>query len=413
MKLKNNVINLGIIGLGARGTGLLKSVILPMKGIHICAINDVHEDRCIEAENLILDHSNYKPNSYKDYKEMFDKENLDAVLISCSWAGHIDMAIAAMEIGIYVACEVGGAYSIHDCWRLVEAYERTKTPCMLMENCCYGRDELMVLNMIHQGVLGEVVHCSGGYHHDLRNEVSYGYENRHYRLDNYLNRNCENYPTHELGPIAMALDINRGNRLLSLTSVASKAAGLNAYIIENKGSDSALAKEPVMQGDIVTTIIKCAKGQTISLTLDTTLPRYYSRGFQVRGTKGMYFEDNHSIFLDGVHNENDFDWKKQWGNVEKFRAQYEHPIWEQYLAMGIKGGHDGMDWLVFSDFFHCVREGKEPKINVYDMAVWMSITTLSEESIAMGGHPVAIPDFTNGKWVTNHEKFEPKDFLES
>jgi len=411
-KSANSIINFGIIGLGARGMGLLKTIILPMKGIRICAVSDVYEDRCSDVGNLVRETLNYKPNSYTDYKEMFEKEDLDAVLISSSWNEHVDMAIAAMEAGIYVACEVSGAYSIQDCWRLIETYERTKTPCMMMENCCYGRDELMVLNMVHQGVFGEIVHCAGGYQHDLRNEVSFGIENRHYRLNNYLNRNCENYPTHELGPIAMVLDINRGNRFLTLTSVASKAAGLNAYIRKEKGYDSPLAQEAVMQGDVITTIIKCAKGQTITLTLDTTLPRYYSRGFQVHGTKGMYNEDNHSIFIDEMHNEDDFHWNKQWGNVEKFREQYDHPVWKQYLSMGVKEGHDGMDWLVFSDFFRCVREGREPDITIYDMAAWMSISALSEESIAMGGHPVAIPDFTNGKWVTNHEKFVPKDFLE-
>ena len=176
----------------------------------------------------------------------------------------------------------------------------------MLENCCYGRRELLVKNMVDLGLFGEIVHCSGGYLHDLRHEISFGRENRHYRLRNYINRNCENYPTHELGPIARVLDINHGNRMLSLSSFASKAAGLHQYISTDKSDDTELLNTQFAQGDIITTVIKCAGGQTIVLTLDTTLPRYYSRGFTVRGTKGFYEETTDSIFLDSQHRENDF-----------------------------------------------------------------------------------------------------------
>lgn len=229
---------------------------------------------------------------------------------------------------------------------------------MMLENCCYGRDELMVRNMVEQGVFGEIVHCQGGYHHDLRHEISFGRENRHYRLDNYKNRNCENYPTHELGPIAKVLKINHGNRMVSLSSVASKSRGLNDYLKREKGDEYDITNYPFAQGDVVTTTIRCAHGETIVLTLDTTLPRAYSRGFHIQGTRAMYMEDNRSLFIDGVHNQYDFCWKDQWNNVEEYRDQYEHPIWKQYLAEGIKGGHNGMDWLVFRAFFESVNEGR-------------------------------------------------------
>ncbi|HBR31393.1 MAG TPA: hypothetical protein DD733_04860 [Clostridiales bacterium] len=235
----------------------------------------------------------------------------------------------------------------------------------------------------------------------MREEIANGDINRHYRQRNYLNRNCENYPTHELGPIAQVLNINRGNRMLSLTSVASCARGLHEYIANHRGADNPLAKANVAQGDIVTTIIKCAGGQTIVLTLDTTLPRIYSRGFTVRGTKGMYCEDGHYVHFDG---ENEFDsLTNKINNAEKCYEKYEHPLWREYKKNPI-GGHDGIDWLVYNAFVESVEKKTVPPIDTYDTATWMCISCLSEESIARGGAPVSIPDFTNGKWILRTEQ---------
>ena len=314
---------------------------------------------------------------------------------------------AENSAGKYTGLEVGGAYSIEDCWKLVRTYEETGTPCMMMENCCYGQKEMMCLNMAKKGLLGELVHCSGAYCHDLREEISFGEENRHYRLRNYMVRNCENYPTHELGPIAKLLNINRGNRMLTATSVASKSVGLHEYIERKKGADSPLAKVNFAQGDVVSTIIRCAGGETITLSLDTTLPRPYSRGLTVHGTKGYFEEASNSLFLDSDAAEyegGEFDWTNNWNNAEIRYAKYNHPLWKWYQEEGVRGGHDGMDWLVFRAFFESAMEKAEPPIDVYDAAAWMSISALSEQSIAMGGMPVAIPDFTRGKWIKQQEK---------
>lgn len=403
-----NKINIGIIGLGARGYALLEHVILEIDYVNVLGLCDLYEDRVTQGLDMVEKKRGNKPVCTNDYKVLLDMPEIDAIVITSAWESHIKIAIEAMNAGKYVGMEVGGAYSLEDCWNLVRTYEKTGMPCMMLENCCYGRNELMILNMVRQEVFGEIVHCAGGYHHDVRQEIAFGNENRHYRLRNYLNRNCENYPTHELGPIAKVLDINRGNRMLSLNSVASKAAGLHEYIKKNKPEDTQLLNARFMQGDIVTTIIKCARGETITLTLDTTLPRPYSRGFCVRGTKGMYEEQTHSIFLDGVHDEAHFNWNEQWGNADKFRDEYEHPIWKEYLEEGIKGGHDGMDWLVFNAFFESVANKTQTPIDVYDAAAWMSITALSEQSIACGGATVYIPDFTGGKWLQPQPKPESK-----
>lgn len=395
-------IQLALVGLGCRGQEMLKNVILFHERVEIAAVCDVYGDRCEEAADIIEKSGRKRPVVTAGYRDILKMPEVDAVLLCTSWEHHIDSCIEAMEAGKYVGCEVGGAYSLRECWKLVEAYERTRIPVMLMENCVYGRDEMMVDNMVRLGVLGTVMHCEGGYRHDLRDEVAFGKENRHYRLRNYIHRNTENYPTHELGPIARVLNINRGNRMLTLTSVASGARGLSEYIKANKPEDQELINTRFCQADIVNTIITCANGETILLTLDTTLPRYYSRGFTVQGTKGMYCEENKSLFLDGEEHARDhFAWQKHWGNVEEYREKYEHPLWKKYLQEGVKKGHGGMDWLVFDDFVESVRLGTQVPIDVYDMASWMCITALAEESIALGGHPVAIPDFTNGAWIKN------------
>ena len=389
-------VRIGFVGLGARGMGLLKDIVLQNPKAQVTAVCDVYSDRTEEGAKFVEEKSGAKPFASGDYRDIAIRNDVDAVVIASAWESHIPIAIAALEAGKKVGMEVGGAYTVEQCFELVKCVERTGVPLMLLENCCYGRRELMVRNMVELGVLGEVVHCAGGYMHDLREEVAFGKEKRHYRLRNYINRNCENYPTHELGPIAKVLGINRGNRMVSLMSAASKSRGLHEYIMQKKSDDAELVGTHFNQGDIISTIIKCAGGETITLSLDTTLPRYYSRGFTVRGTKGMYEEATDSVFLDGGEH---FGWRENWGNAEKYSEKYEHPIWKAYKESGVQGSHDGMDWLEFDRFFDAILEDKPFEIDVYDAAAWMCITALSEQSIALGGAPVAIPDFTNGMWT--------------
>lgn len=392
-------IRVAFIGLGARGSVLLELVL--DQGENVVAVCDLYADRAQSAADMVEKKLGARPAVYLNYKDVMSDENVNTVVISCAWEDHIEIAVEAMKAGKAVGMEVGGAYSVHECWELVRTYEEMKVPFMFLENCCFGRRELMVLNMAELGVLGTIVHCSGGYHHDLREEIASGRENRHYRLRNYISRNCENYPTHELGPIAKILGINQGNRMVSLTSTASKAEGLHEYILKNKSDDDFLCNAHINQGDIVTTVIKCANGETIVLTLDTTLPRFYSRGFTVRGTKGMYEEATDSIYLDRPEDiALDWSWiSSQVGNADKYAEEYEHPIWKKFMEEGVRGSHGGMDYLEFKAFFECLREDKPMPVDVYDAASWMVISVLSEVSIANGSAPVEIPDFTEGKWL--------------
>ncbi|MCI8853623.1 MAG: Gfo/Idh/MocA family oxidoreductase [Lachnospiraceae bacterium] len=394
-----DAIKIGLIGLGCRGQLLLKDVVLA-QGRSVTAVCDAYQDRADLGAKLTEEAGQARPRIYLDYRELLEDRNVNTVVIASAWESHTEVAVAAMRTGKAVALEVGGAYTLEQCFSLVRAYEETGTPFMFMENCCFGRREMMVRYMAEQGIFGEIVHCSGGYHHDLREEISYGKENRHYRLRNYLTRNCENYPTHELGPIAKILGINHGNRMLTLSSTASKAAGLQDYLQRFKPEDQELRERRFAQGDIVTTVITCAKGETITITLDTTLPRYYSRGFTVRGTRGMYEEATDSIFLDREEDRaHDNDWRKSCvDNAQAYEEAYEHPLWRQYLIEGVRGGHEGMDWLEFQIFFEALEKGTVMPIDVYDAASWMAVTALSEQSIQKGGAVVEVPDFTGGRW---------------
>lgn len=404
----NRKVNVAIIGVSGRGLGLM-GCIYDMEDVKISVVCDLYADRMESAANTVLEKCGYKPDTCSDYREVVKRSDVDCIITPSSWSSHIEIALASMKAGKPVGMEVGGAYSLQECWDLVRVSEETGVNCMMLENCCYGREEMTVLNMVKEGVFGELVHCQGGYEHDLRSEIAMGLENRHYRFQNYRHRNGEIYPTHEVGPIAKYLDINRGNRFLALTSMSSKARGLHQWIVDNKGSDHEHANIDFTQGDIVTTMIKCAHGETVLLIHDTSLPRVYSRGGRVQGTKAIWMEDKKSIHIDGVSpSENWDDLDSSWEPLEKYMEKYEHPLWKEYRNAGVKGGHGGMDFLVLRAFFESVKNNTPAPIDVYDTAAWMAVTCLSEESIAMGSMPVSFPDFTCGKWISRKDEIPSK-----
>ncbi|MBE6688613.1 MAG: Gfo/Idh/MocA family oxidoreductase [Ruminococcaceae bacterium] len=399
-------LNVGFIGHSGRGSGLL-NLLLEMEDVKVVGVCDLYEDRMESAKQKVIDKYGKEPVASKDYHDILAIKGIDAVITPSAWVAHVDICIDAMNAGIAVASEVGGAYSINQLWELVRTHEKTGVPCMLLENCCYGKKEMAVLNMVKKGLFGELIHAEGGYRHDLREEIGLGDRNRHYRQGEYTARNGELYPTHELGPIAKNLNINRGNRMISLTAMASKSRGIVEWAKTNRTDDDVITNRVFNQGDIVQTMIKCANGETILLTHDTSLPRPYSRANVLQGTKGIWSEDCNGIYFDGVSPE-----AHKWEVFDTVYEKYCHPLWTEFENDGVKGGHGGMDWLVLRAFVESIKSGKKPPIDVYDMAAWMAVTCLSEESIALGSAPVAIPDFTNGKWIKREAYDKGKYCLE-
>lgn len=402
-------IRFAVIGCGGRGRGILKHVLLQMPDVEVVAVCDNYADRVERACFHVQEAGGARPFGTTDYTEVLAQENVDAVYIATSWETHVEIAIDALKAGKPTAMEVGGAYNLQSLWELVSAWEQTKTPFMMMENCCFGKTELLATSLVRHGILGDIVHCHGAYGHFLGDEVASGEQIRHYRLRNYLTRNCENYPTHELGPIAKIMNINRGNRMVSLVSVASRAAGLEAYVARNPEKYPEVVGKKFRQGDVVNTIITCADGSTISLKLDTCLPRYYSREFTVRGTLGLYNQENHLVFLEG--DKESFDTYKYMqeniGNAIKYEEEYLPDIWQVNKNKEFLHGHGGMDGVEFRVFVDTLKNGEEMPVDVYDAAAWMCVTALSDASIAAGGLPQAVPDFTHGMWTCR----KPKDVV--
>lgn len=392
-------LNVGVIGLGQRGLSLIFTI-LACEEANIVAVSDIVEEKRKAGVARVEEIRKTTPVAYENYEDLLKDPNVEAVFIASSWEEHIRMAIKSMRAGKITAMEVGCAYDIEECWELVRVYEETKIPFMMMENCCFDKFELLSTSLARAGKLGEVVFAHGAYSHDLRFEMLEN--NYNYRLGNYLKRNCENYPTHDLGPIAKLLDINRGNRMLSLVSVASKAAGLKEVFPKYEKGKKHL-NDAVKQGDIVTTIITCANGEVITLTLDTTLPKHYSREFTVRGTKGYCVQEANMVLFDCKELHDFYEPHKalqRWmDNGENYNA-YLPDMWRNITQKEMELGHGGMDYMAFKAFFKAAINGDPMPVDAYDAAAWMCITALSEQSIAQGGMPQPIPDFTKGKWLT-------------
>ena len=399
-------LKIGFIGLGQRGAaygmadgsiGLLGNVLKNSSDAVVTVICDKYEERLQAAAEKIVAHGYDMPRQTKDYKDVMNS-GVDAIIISTSWDMHVKVAIEGMKAGIPVAMEVGGTHNIDDCWKLVDCYEATGTPIFFMENCCYNKDELLITSLVRNGKLGEISYCQGYYCHDLREEIVGGIDTHHYRLEEYTNHNCENYPTHELGPRAKILNITSGNRFTKLVSMSSKAQGLHEYIENNPKYKERLGDRVFAQGDVTTTMIECENGETIFLKLDTTLPRLYERGLTVSGTKGFYNQTVQSVILDdGKYNHEIDPYQKAFFNQDDYK-EYLPDDWRTITKEQIKSGHGGMDYIMLKNFFKCLKEKKPMPIDVYDAVSWMSVTALSAESIKKGSQPIECPDFTRGKY---------------
>ncbi len=408
-------VRLGVIGVGGRGTHLLE-LTLRREDTEVNAICDINPEALANAQSMVREAAGTSPAGYadgeEDFRNMVTRDDLDAVIIATPWRWHTPMAVASMRAGKAAGVEVPAAGTVQECWDLVNTSEQTGMPCMMLENVCYRRDVMAVLNMVRQGLFGELLHCHCGYQHDLRAikfqpgvEFGAGATGEAvWRTEHSIRRNGDIYPTHGIGPTAHCLNVNRGNRFLTLTSTATKTRGLHEYVVANGGPDHPNAAVKFALGDIVTTVITCAGGETIVVSLDTNLPRPYSLNFRVLGTRGIWLSDNRSVYLEGVSPE-----EHRWESFEPYREHYDHPLWRRHTSESEGAGHGGMDFFVVHAFVESVKRKVPPPVDVYDAAAWSVISPLSEQSIAMGSHPVRFPDFTRGRWVTERPTFGLND----
>lgn len=411
-------VRTAMIGVGLRGQNHL-DLLLRRADVDLVAICDVDDRMLAKSKEMIAKSGKKMPQIFTGdlyaWKKMLELKGLDAVVIATPWEWHKEMIIGSLESGIkYVGTEVMLGITLEDHWEVVRAAEKHNAHVCMLENVCYRRDVMAVLNMVRQGLFGELVHLQGGYQHDLR-EVKFnnglqaygggcefgdkGWSEARWRTHHSVHRNGDLYPTHGIGPIAHCVNINRGNRFVNLASFSSKARGLHNHVVKKCGENHPSAKVNFKLGDVVTTSIGCANGETILLQHDTNLPRPYSLGFRVQGTAGLWMDVAKGIHIEGQSKAHQWDGAKVW--LEK----YDHPLWQRWSKEAQGSGHGGMDFYVVHMFIESVKAGTAPQMDVYDAAAWSAITPLSEASIEKGNETVEFPDFTGGKWMYRRPVF--------
>jgi len=392
-------VRIGFVGVGGMGSAHVQNL-LNIDGVQIKALCDIVPAKVERAQKWVVEAGQPLPSAYTrgdhDFERMCETEDLDLVFTATPWEWHVPVCLSAMRNGKHAATEVPAAMTLDDCWALVETAEKTGRHCQMMENCCYDRIELMTLNLVRRGVLGEILHAEAGYLHDLR-EVKFSSEGEglwRRAWSRKLNGNL--YPTHGLGPVAQCLNINRGDALDFIVSMSSPARGLHEYAAANFGPSSPQAAEKYALGDVNSTLIRTKLGKTIILIHDTNLPRPYTRINLVQGTKGVAQKWPDRVYVEGLAAES-----HAWDDFEKFAAEYEHPLWKAIAAKGEGRGHGGMDYIEDYRLIQSLLKGEPLDQDVYDAAAWSAVVGASCGSVAAGSRPFEIPDFTRGKWKIN------------
>ena len=423
MSNEDKKARLAFIGVGLRGQNHLDNA-LRRADVEVVAICDVDDRMLGMATDIIKKSGKTMPQIFKGdpyaYRKLLELKNIDGVIIATPWEWHCPMVLDSLQAGIkYIGTEVILGITLDDHWKVVHETEKQKAHVTMLENVCYRRDVMAVMNMVRQGVFGELIHLQAGYQHDLRG-VKFnngidpydsgaefgdkGFSEAKWRTLHSVHRNGDLYPTHGIGPVAQMIDINRGNRFVSLNSFSTKTRGLHEYIIKKGGENHPNTKVNFKLGDIVTTHINCVNGETILLEHDTNLPRPYSLGFRVQGTKGLWMDLNHSIYIEDKAAK-----PHQWDDAKEWLDKYDHPLWARWSKETENAGHGGMDFFVLHGFVEAIKRHSATPMDVYDAAAWSAITPLSEMSIEMGNQTVDFPDFTSGLWMNRKTNFALND----
>ncbi len=400
-------VRVGYVGVGLQGGGHVRNL-LSIPGCRVVALCDIVPAKVERYQQRAVEAGFPEPAGYSDgpwdFVRMCEEEDLDLVYTATPWEWHVPVMLAAMENGKHAASEIPAAYTLEDCWKLVEAAEKYDKHCVMMENCNYDRPELMVFNMVRQGLFGELLHAECGYLHDLR---GIKFEDRNeglWRREHAILRNGNLYPTHGLGPIANCLDIDRGDRFEYLVSMSSPSRGLQEYAAANYPEGDPKRDEQYALGDVNTALIKTAQGRTIYLSHDTNLPRPYSRIHLLQGTKGIFQGYPNRVYFEGFGrghrwiDDEGYDHEEERYDLARMWEQYEHPIITELREQSEGAGHGGMDYVEDYRLIKCLNEGLPTDTNVYWAASISAVCELTEISVANGSAPVEFPDFTRGRW---------------
>ncbi len=396
-------VKVAIIGVGARGSGHAAQL-AGMEGVEFVGICDLVEARAKKTEARVVK-AGHTPKVYfgeeEAWKKMLAETKPDAVFIATPWDHHAPMCVASMKAGAHAFSEVPIACTLKEMWEIVDTSEATGRHCMMMENVNYGREELVYLNMVRQGVIGELLHGEAAYIHELRSQMENGDSTGSWRTFQYAKRNGNLYPTHGLGPVAQYMNLARTeDNFGRMVSFSSPAKGRALYAEKStKLSNPEFKKLDFKGGDMSTSIIKTTLGRTIMVQWDETSPRPYSRHNLIQGTQGTLAGFPNRMAIEGV-TKTHHEWAENeaW---EEIAAKYEHPLFKRMGELSKKmGGHGGMDYLMLFRIIECLQKGEPLDQNVYEGCFWSAVGPLSEKSVAEDGAPQVFPDFTRGNWKT-------------
>lgn len=394
-------VRIGFVGVGDRGSAHM-DICLGIDSVEVPALCDINEFYLQRAKRWVQEAGKPAPALYgsgpTDFLRLCERDDLDLVVCATSWEWHAPVCVAAMKAGKHAATEVPAALTVDECWEMVETSEKTGKHCMMLEQANYGQTRMQVLEMAQQGVFGELLHAAGGYVHDLR-LVKFDPEREPWRLQHSVDRNGCLYPTHQIGPVAWWLDINRGDRFDYLVSMSSKAACLNEYAAHYYGGKHPHATMKMAQGDVNTTLLRTVDGKTVTLYFDTNTPHPHTSEIRLQGTKGHYAAELESVYIEGRSPQ-----PHQWEPLEDYRAQYEHSIWRNLDPKKYQSarGHGGSltTQLMWRRLVDALLKGNPLDQDVYDAATWSAIAPLTERSVAVKSRPIDFPDFTRGRWKT-------------
>lgn len=395
-------VRIGFVGVGLQGSSHIRNL-LRIDGVDIKAVGDIVEWKVRRIQDGIEAAGQPRPDGYfqgeQDFRRMCDRDDIDLIITATPWEWHVPVCLAAMRSGKHAATEVPAAVTLDECWQLVETSEKSGRHCVMLENCCYSDRALLILNLVRRGRMGEILNGSCGYLHDLREVKFNGRDEALWRTAHSVARNGNLYPTHGLGPVAEAMDINRGDRFDYLVSMSCGSRGLNLYAADKLGPDSPEALRRYALGDVNTSLIRTVKGRTITVIHDTNLPRPYSRIDRVQGTKGIIEGYPDRVYIEGRSQPH------QWDEFEGYRPEFQHRLWKDIGDLAKGAGHGGMDFLEDYRLIDALRSGRCPDMDVYDAAAWSAVSELSELSVARRARPLDFPDFTRGAWKTNQPIF--------
>jgi hypothetical protein len=399
-------VRVAVIGL-SRGMTHVESC-LGIEFADVVAVCDLRNERAVHAADVVEKKCGKRPAIYGGtehiWEQMVDRDDIDVVYIATPWNWHAPMALRTLERGKHAFIEVAAVLTVDDCWQLVDASERTQRHCVMLENCCYGENELFVLNLAREGVFGILTHAECAYLHDLREVLfSLGTEGD-WRRDYHWQYNGNLYPTHGLGPVAQYLGVGRGDQFKYLVSASSPEASLTTYRDEHQPNGGRHAHEKYICGDMNTSIIKTELGRTIMLQHHVVGPRPYSRVNALYGTDAVFFDYPARLSVNHPKQYSlDTGGSEEWlsdKDLNTMRAKFTHPLWKKLAERAKGGGHGGMDFVMNWRMLDCLRQGVTPDSVVYDAAAWSCIIETSVRSVATGSLPVNIPDFTRGLWKT-------------